>query len=445
MKIQNLLLIAIFLILASCERELNINPEGAVSGEQALSSEEGLNSLLVGTYAVAGRADLFGGDLQLYADLLGNTDQLSWYGTSVGLRQIFNRTITSDNAYAEDTWGSAYKVIFQANTIMDNLQLIASPKNKNKVEGEARFLRAINYFELLRYFGKAYEPGTTNSQLGVPIITKPMADPQNNNAVARNTVEEGYALVVADLQAAASLLPSSNSYFADKYAAQAMLARVYLQMGSYSKALEAANSVINDSGRSLMPAYAQAFNSTANTAEDLFAFQVTSQSGGNDLNRFYADDSHGGRGDLLIDESYLDLFEEGDERGTFFYDDDGDLYTAKFLVQYSNIHIIRLAEMYLIRSECNIRLGSTVGAGALDDINTVRARAGAGALNAVTLDDIFNERRRELAFEGFLLHDIKRFKKTVDNLAYDSNKLVLPIPVREIFINPLLVQNPGYN
>ena len=175
--------------------------------------------------------------------------------------------------------------------------------------------------------------------------------------------------------------------------------------------------------------------------------QVTSQSGENDLITFYADEAQGGRGgDITLTEDFLGLFEPDDVRGSFYYYNYyDDVLTSKYTNQYGNIHVIRLAEMYLIRAEANYRLGTSLGATPLDDINTIRDRAKASALTTVTLDDILLERRRELAFEGFLIHDIKRTKGNVGSLNWNSDKLVFPIPLREMQVNNKLIQNPGYN
>jgi predicted protein tyrosine phosphatase len=101
--------------------------------------------------------------------------------------------------------------------------------------------------------------------------------------------------------------------------------------------------------------------------------------------------------------------------------------------------------MYLIRAESNFRLGTVIGANPLDDINEIRDRAKAPTLISLALEDILLERRKELAFEGFLLHDIKRTQGTVGSLNWNDSKLVFPIPLREMQVNSKLVQNPGYN
>lgn len=436
-----------FFLVTSCDRELDINPAQSITTGQAISTPENIKNILVGTYAISGRADLFGGDTQVYAELLGNSEYVEWYGTYAALRQIYTKNIVSDNVYVRDTWASAYKAIYQTNVILDNLSVITDANDKKRIEGEAKFLRAINYFELVRFYGKQYEAGKTNSQLGVPIVLNSKVDFSGDLSIARNTVEEVYAQVIKDLTEAIAKLPSDNSYYADVHTAKALLARVYLQKGDYANARTMANDVINNSGRSLVTSFDGVFNTSENTSEDLFAMQVTSQSGVNDLNTFYADDIYGGRGgDIAITYDYVSLFEPSDVRGDFFhYNVYGDRLSSKFKNQFGNVHVIRLAEMYLIRAEANLRLATSIGATPVDDINKIRTRANATSLTSVTIADVMEERSRELGFEGFLIHDIKRTKGNVGSLSWNSDKLVFPIPLREMQVNNKLVQNPGYN
>jgi hypothetical protein len=103
--------------------------------------------------------------------------------------------------------------------------------------------------------------------------------------------------------------------------------------------------------------------------------------------------------------------------------------------------------MYLIRAEANFRLLPAAPVGGitpLADINRIRNRAGLTGLATATLANILNERKLELAFEGFNLHDIKRLQGAVGSLAWNSPKLIFPIPDREIRVNKNLVQNTGY-
>ena len=442
-----ILTISSFLLFTSCDRELDIDSEQGISTETAISTPEGIQQILIGAYKNTGDGDLFGGDVQIYGDLLADDGYLYWWGTYAELGHIYEKSIISDNVYVRDTWARAYKVINATNVVLENLSVVKDEDDKKRIEGEAKFLRALNYFELVRFFGKQYEAGKNNTQLGVPIVLKTTTDFNGDLSVARNSVEEVYTQVVKDLKEAINNLPSENSYYADTYSAQALLSRVYLQKGDYTNARDLANDVIENSGKSLMPNYKDAFNTSENISEDLFAMQVTSQSGENDLITFYADEAQGGRGgDITLTEDFLGLFEPDDVRGSFYYYNYyDDVLTSKYTNQYGNIHVIRLAEMYLIRAEANYRLGTSLGATPLDDINTIRDRAKASALTTVTLDDILLERRRELAFEGFLIHDIKRTKGNVGSLNWNSDKLVFPIPLREMQVNNKLVQNPGYN
>jgi hypothetical protein len=205
--------------------------------------------------------------------------------------------------------------------------------------------------------------------------------------------------------------------------------------------------VITNSGKSLSPTFADAFNHDEDGAEDIFTMQVTSQSGDQELIAEYASEDNGGRGgDISINQEYLDIFDDAnDERGHFYYENPfGDLLTGKYTNQFGNIPIIRLAEMILIRAECNLRLSTSTGALPVDDINSIRTRSSASPLASVSLDDIIVERQRELAFEGFGIYDIKRTQGSVLGLPYSDPKLVLPIPQSEIDTNALMEQNPGY-
>ncbi|MGZ5248187.1 MAG: RagB/SusD family nutrient uptake outer membrane protein, partial [Flavitalea sp.] len=158
--------------------------------------------------------------------------------------------------------------------------------------------------------------------------------------------------------------------------------------------------------------------------------------------------SSNGRGDIDITDAHLDKYEEEDDRLNLFYVDGGAIYTGKHENQYGNVTIARLAEMYLIRGESNFRLGGTPigGITPAQDINRIRARVNLDPIDAadLTLDAILRERRLELAFEGFALDDAKRLKQNIGATAWNSPKLVFPIPERETLVNDNLEQNEGY-
>ncbi|QCX00854.1 RagB/SusD family nutrient uptake outer membrane protein [Aggregatimonas sangjinii] len=445
-------MITVFLVLATfaCENELEFDPTDNLAGESALSTEENIASVLVGVYEELGQDDSYGGQLQILVDLLGNTDQANWEGTFVEPRQAFAKGFLVDNIWVRDVWGNAYEAINQANLVLERLDLItSSAAEKDRIEGEARFLRALAYFDLVRNFGLPFEFGESNGQPGVPLRLTGIIDYLVPINAARNSVQEVYDLILSDATRAYEILPDANDFYADKYAAQALLARVYFQQGDYAQARDAADDVLTNSGNSLDPDFFSAFNNDTDGIEDIFTFQVTSQTGFNDLVVHYASEADGGRGgDITIQDGYLALFDDpNDDRGDFNYINpaNGSRLTLKYTNQFGNIPMFRIAEMHLIRLESNFREGTTTGLDPLIEINALRARSGATELaGPLTADVIFNERQRELAFEGFLIHDYKRTKRTVGDLPYNDDSLVFPIPQTEMDTNPLMTQNPGY-
>lgn len=447
-KFSILMFIAVFTF--SCDDNLEIDPEQSIDGSQALNSEQNIAALLLGVYEEAGQGVSFGGDIQIMADLLGASDQISWFGTFLAPRQLIQKSLLVDNTFVRDTWFNNYETINQTNLIIDNLDVItSSDAYRAQIEGEAKFLRAMSYFELVRLWGLPYEAGTTNSQPGVPLRLIGYEDYSQPLPAERASVEEIYAQVLSDLEDAYTNLPASNDIFADRYAAQALRARVYLQMQNYAAARDAANDVIENSGASLTGSFADAFNNDADSSEDLFDFQVTNQTGDSDLITFYASQDNGGRGgDIVLNPAYFALFPDADdERANFTYIGDyGDNLTGKYTNQFANIAIFRLAEMYLIRAEGNIIENTAVGQTPAEDVNLLRLRAGAETVSApLTQEDILLERQLELAFEGFLLHDFKRTQNDIDGLPYNDPSLVLPIPQNEMDTNDLIDDNnPGY-
>jgi hypothetical protein len=195
----------------------------------------------------------------------------------------------------------------------------------------------------------------------------------------------------------------------------------------------------------MRPLYSDAFptNTSANTTEDVFAMQVTTSSGVNSFQTFFSANS---RGDIQIKPAHTALYETGDARLGLFYTSGGSVFTGKFNYLYGNVHIIRLAEMYLVRAEANFRAGTTVGDSPLNDINVIRARVKLPLLTApqLTLAAILKERKLELAFEGLAIHDIKRTQGSVGALAWNSPLLIYPIPSVDRVANPNLTQNTGY-
>lgn len=444
---------ALTILSSSCEKSLKIDPQNSVDARQALITSVDVKAALVGAYTSAGLAGLYGGRLLVSTDLLGYDDDLAFYGTYQGYTELTNKNIVVNNGFVEAAWNAAYETINVCNIVLENLTKVET-LNIKKVEGEAKFLRGMIYFDLARSYGKAWNDtdGSPSTNLAVPLILSSVKTdvigPEENKK--RNTVAEIYAQAIMDLNDAKVNLPAANDFFANKYAASAVLARIYLTQNDYVNA-EAEASIVMSGRFSLVTDFTQEWPSpipasrVSNTVEDIFAIQVSNQAGVNSLNEVYATSNNGGRGEIEVQDAHFDLYEPGDVRANFFYD---DVFTGKHQNQYGNIKLIRLAEMYLIRAEARALKPTPDLAGALADLNIIRQRAGLPDFVGVTATDIFEavkrERLVEFAFEGFRLFDLKRYKESVVGLPYNSTKLVFPIPQREIEANPALLQNAGY-
>jgi len=443
----------IVLSYSSCKKQLEIEPKQSISSSVALSTTADVQNALIGAYTVLATGDLYGTNLVFLPDVYASDSYLNWTGSFSTYRDISNKAIISTNADVLRTWVSAYKAINVANTVIGSLGVVGNASTKNEIEGKALFIRGIMHFELVRLYAQPYDATGTNAGLGVPIITKAVQSTSDIvTSVPRNTIAEVYAAVENDLKSSITKLDGVN----EKYASMAFLARVYLQEGKYALARDLANEIITNSPYSLITNSLEAPFRTKKSNEGIFEISQTEQSNAGSSNdglaTFYAsyENSTGGnvgRGDASVNTTFYNSFATGDKRKTeMIYSGTGaksGLFTQKWTDYFGNIPVARITEQYLIRAECNFRLGTSVGATPASDINALRTRAGL-ANTVPTLAIILNEREKELDYEGFRLHDYKRTKRSIGSFAYNDPKLVFPIPDRELSSNKGLVQNPGY-
>ncbi len=455
MKKINILILAV--VLASCADQLDLKPQQSLAETVAMNSDANIKKALLGAYDGLGgyNANLaapnfgngFGGNAFLFSELLAADGEISWVGTFNQPREVAGKKILTNNTYVRNEWTGGYYTINICNNILESIDKVLTA-DQDRVKGEALFIRGTSYFELVKLFGKPYSAGNTSTNLGVPLVLTPTKGITGESNVARATVEQVYQQVISDLSTAESLLPESNSVYATKTAAAAILSRVYLQMADYANARDAANRVIQSDLYELAGTYAGAFNNSENSIEDIFAMQVNAQDGNNNMQTFWSIPDFGGRdGDVEINAKHLNLYEAGDSRRALFYSGNGAIRSGKWKNQFVVVPVVRLAEMYLTRAESNFRLGTAVGDLPLNDINTIRDRAGLIDLlpAGLTLSAILKERKLELAHEGSGANDLKRLKGSADGVAYDADAMVFPIPIREINANKSLKQNDGYN
>ena len=252
---------------------------------------------------------------------------------------------------------------------------------------------------------------------------------------------------------------------------QALYGRMALQMNDWEQALFYSNEVINNSGVTLIPESSYVSEWEENllpVSEVLMEFATPKNDEGSvsssisEHYRFNSDDDYGSyvaSGDLI------ELYSPDDVRAGMFneqllttsinqVDTEVNYFFTKKFQGDAGVILIRLSEMYLIRAEANVRLGND--AQAITDLNMIRTRAGLEALadDSDILEEIFLERRRELAFEGHLLFDLMRYRKDIVrengcislqcDLSYPSDFFILPIPFTSIGLNENIEQNAGY-
>jgi len=429
------MIVAAAVLLTACDSALVTEPTASIDSETALNTARGIELAVNGAYRSLQAGSR---EYTAYPDLYA--DNLDFTGTYQTDREFGLRNIATTNGAVLTLWADCYDGINRANGVLAAIPEVSdlSPSQESEFKGSALFVRAVQYLRLVEWFG------------GVPLVLEPSKGVTEESLVSRSTREEVLARIVQDLEEAANALPAGlNPGRATKGAANALLARVYLETGEYALARDKATALITDSNYSLVPNFATLFTSK-HSAESIFEIQFTVNNS-NALAFWYFPQSLDGRWGFSPTEELYNLYEPTDTRldASIRIDED-----KRYIYKYSdiatgtdNVILLRLGEMYLIRAEANARLGAP-DATVLEDINEIRVRAGATPVSVAgqtaLLNAVLNERRLELAFEGQRFFDLRRFGQAQSKLEIAADRLLLPVPQAEMDVNPNLVQNPGY-
>ena len=457
------------LLFSSCD-VLNIDPEQSLDDELIFTDQSAAESAVVGMYDGLQEGGAFGGIGIMSADFPADVSSFTGsFGTFQNIRDY--DPLQATNGAVQDIWADSYDPINRANNVIEGAEEVpeVSQDLQDQWRGEAKFVRALTHFHLVRYFGQPYIAGTDN--LGVPLILEPTDAPGEALEVPRSTVGEVYDQILSDLDDAEGWVPESQQFDGQATigAVQALKARVYLHQQEWQQAYDYADMVIETSPYELSsdPATPWA-DHNYNGAEFVFAVQnrTDDQIGVNDaLASFHRPDSDGGRGDVRARSNLLDLYEEDDLRyQELFYETDdeseaGDVFTGKWdhPNQADNVPVIRMADVHLMRAEAAAELDNEEQA--LEDLNAIRDRANASmydmddyASTEELIDLILDERFLELSFEGHRRHDFLRRGDGIQDanqgrvIEFGANRTIFPIPAREIDVNSALEgqQNPGY-
>lgn len=490
----------VFIVTSCSDSFLDIPVQGGVTTE---SDPKLAAKLVTGVYNSLMQGDSWGnGDIHGFAFISvtnimsddadkGSTasDQL----VPVGDIDDFNLTPT--NKFCETLWSGHYNGIAAANQALNALTTAAiDPEDRNRLEGEVRFLRAYFYFNLVRMFGR------------VPLVLRVARDAEDANTdpifATRAPVEDIYESITADLQFAIDNLPLKSAAqvgHATKGAAQALLAKVSMYQGKWEDVFALTEQVIASAQYSLVPDYATIWRQGGdNSVESLFEIQtgkfnnanfkidnytvsqgprVGGSGGWNDLGWGFNNPTASlinayEPGDVRKDATIITIDNSGTYAGTILWDGfripskdsvqnfyyNYKAYTSKEKESWANkedkdrpknIKILRYAEVLLMYAEAAIETGQ----GDPDDaINQLRERAQLDPINGVTIDDVWQERRVELAMEHDRFWDLVRQGRAAQvmqasgkiNFVAGKHEL-LPIPNNEILLSGgSLEQNPGY-
>ena len=435
-------------LLAACNTPLDVDPTASIDSETALSTPRGIELGLNGAYNKLQDGDLYGQEEMVFPDLYA--DNLDFTGTFQTHREFGLRNVTTTNGAILLHWDELYDGINQTNNLLEAIEAVTAltPAQRDQYRGEALFIRALNYSILVRYFGD------------VPLVLTPSRGVGEAALVSRTPVADVYARIVTDLEEAATLLPAARNHGrATRGAANALLARVYLDRGDNALARDKATLVINSPEYSLNASFRTNWT-TKNSPESIFELQYSINDGNNQAFWFFPQ-ALGGRWGYSPSLNLFNAFEAGDARRDASIQVAGagacPIAPCRYGFKYfriansdDNVPVIRLAEMYLIRAEANARLGAADQT-VRDDLDILRNRAGLPDLpvtvagQAALLAAVLQERRVELAFEGHRFFDLRRHGVALAVLSLaDANRLFFPIPQAELDVNKNLTQNPGY-
>lgn len=433
------------LALSGCDSILDVRPVDRLPSDDAIVNATAARAAMTGAYNSLQSLSYYGGTFIFFGDL--SADNAASVGTLQSYADADRHELMADNGSIEAIWSAIYDGIARVNLVLEQVPNVTDldETERNQILGEAHLLRALHHHNAVKLWGD------------VPLMLTTVSSPAQAAQVTRTPAAEVYAAILADLEDARTLMTDEDQRTrASRPAALALLARVHLYLGNWAQAEAWADSVL-DMGLELAPAYADLFDATGGaTTEDILRvyFDATDY---NNVGYYYHTRSEGGRGEVTITADLVSEFESGDARADHILalDDDAVQFSDKFptTAGTEDLHVIRLAEVMLIKAEAHARQDEL--AAAVDAYNPVRERAGLDphelGVDVTTqqqvLDAIFHERRIELALEGDRWADLVRTGRAAAELGLANDELyqlLYPIPQSERAVALGLTQNDGY-
>lgn len=441
------------LLASSCETFIDVDaPNTQIVRTTVFADDVNANSAVAGIYStMMENSTVFtngGSSVTLLSGL--SADELEDQSGGTEYAQFSSNELAVNNSLVYSLWSDLYQTIYNANSVIEGLAASTgvTADTKSRLTGEAKFVRAFCHFYLTNLFGN------------IPLVLT--TDYRQNAIVPRSEISDVYLQIVADLKEAQASLPgdfSDTRARPNKWAATALLARVYLYQKDWLKAEAESTKLLNNPAFSLEPELDNVFLATS--VEAIWQLQpVLPGYNTFDGTTFILTAAPTA---VSLSNDFIGYFEGDDKRksqwiGTIAANDTGYYFPYKYKVKTGSevteyLMVFRLAEQYLIRAECKAMQDNI--AGAVYDLNIIRQRAGLTDISdaitqAACLNYIAKERTTEFFCEwGHRWFDLKRTGRTEELAAiknsWQSSDALYPIPLNEIQNNQnLLPQNDGY-
>jgi hypothetical protein len=463
------------IVFTSCKKTVDLDPTHTINGDNFFKNIDDYDFALTGAYQRLKQNSLYGGvnggSVFLSAPDVAGDNFYSGGSANLGaMNSMFRWNYAADDAVVQGAWDAGYLVIQQANLAMRGIErFVATDALKvNRIEGQARVIRAHAHFELLRWWAPDYDRNSTSP--GIPYVDKFDVE----QMPARLTVAQTYNKIEADLKTAKAMLlntdraiqsttstAASARAYADAMVCDAILARMYLYANQLDSAIKYSTLVINARPLATAAEFSEIWED-ASTKEVVWSLKY--QAGNAALIREIYQVS-GDKASWLPVDALLNSYGAADVRFPAYWSNiAGRIVLTKYFAKPTaaanpdgvvDCKLYRTGEMYLIRAEAYARKGG-LDVQALADLNALRiardAAIGAETGNALKTA-IQTERRKELVAEGHRFFDLKRGTRTISRtqncsvyctLTSTNRAWAFPVPQTEMLANPNMQQNPGY-
>jgi len=446
MKLQHikttLLLSILLLSISSCKKFLEETPNNALPTESSITDANTARAAIIGAYDRL--QEYYAANYPTLGTI--TTDNVVFNGTLSQYLQLDQNAIPTDNVITVAAYQGIYRAINSANSVIAYVPTVTDPTlstaEKDRILGEAYFIRALSYFDLARGWG------------GVQLQLEPTNDLNSLKGVKRSTLDQTYDQVLADLIKAETLLTedATTRNRAQKSTVFALRARLHLYRKQWADAESYATQVINNPKFALVKPYNAFFTTPFQSTESVLELAFSP----NDRNTFWNlwyPSSAGGQYTLKPSEALIAKLNNptiGGSRKSLIAGTGNAVYGVLYNTAGTSTdpaYLIRIAELYLIRAEARAQLNKLTEAAA--DLNIIRARADVPATAADTqsalLQAIEDENAVEFAFEAHRWFDLTRTERATAVLGLtDRNFWLFPLPLSDVQSDPDLTQNPGY-